>query len=349
MPKTRAMDPAFVPIGRYPTPVFRADELCTERAELWVKNDGVTHERYGGNKIRKLEYLLAEARRRGARRILTVGAAGSHHVLATTLFARDRDLPVAAVLCPQAWTEHAEQTLRAGLARGLEAHATRAMSTVPLALPRFVRRGDYVIPPGGSNVLGTLGYVRAAEELAAQVRSGELPEPDVIVAPLGSGGTVAGLALGVAASGLGSLVLGVQVAASRPVSEALALGLATLGARRLSLGFGARALRRRLLLDGSELGRGYSWPTERSDAASRIAAGIGLEVDPTYTAKTFAKCLELVAAPGFERGAQSCELGRPERVLYWHTLSAAPLAPLIEQGRAPKALPDALAQLFLRD
>lgn len=352
----RVRDPgvdAFEPIGRTPTPVFRAAELCSEHGELWVKNDGVTHERYGGNKIRKLEYLLAEARRRGARRILTTGAAGSHHVLATTLFARDRDLPVAAVLCPQAWTEHAEQTLRVGLAFGLQAHPTRAMATVPLALPRFVRRGDYVVPPGGSNVLGTLGYVRAAEELAQQVQSGELPEPDVMVVALGSGGTTAGLLAGVVRSGLGSRVLGVQVAASRPVSEALALGLATLAARRVRVAASLRALRQRLWLEGAELGRGYSWPTARSAAATEVARRAGLELDPTYTGKTFAKCLELVGFPGFaepargRRGGASRTSKKPLRVLYWHTLSAAPLTPLLEQGQAPRTLPAALRSLFV--
>lgn len=349
------MDPAFEPIGRYPTPVFRAAELCTQRGELWVKNDGVTHERYGGNKVRKLEYLLGEARRRGARRILTMGAAGSHHVLATTLFAHERDLPVAAVLCPQAWSEHAEQTLRAALGFGLEAHPTRAMSTVPLALPRVARRGDYIVAPGGSNVLGTLGYMRAAEELATQVRAKELPEPDLMVVALGSGGTAAGLVVGAVRSGLRSRVLGVQVATSRAVSQAVTLGLATLAARRLELPATPRALSRRLLLDGGELGRGYSWPTQRSVAATEVARRAGLELDPTYTAKTFAKCLELVGFPGFAADARRPAVRVPRttrpplRVLYWHTLSAAPLTPLLrEQEPAARALPSVLRRLFLQ-
>ena len=84
-----------IPLGRYPTPIRR----CSP--QLWVKDDGATATLYGGNKVRKLEYLLAAARARGARRIVTVGAGGSHHVLATTLYARTIGIATAAVLFPQ--------------------------------------------------------------------------------------------------------------------------------------------------------------------------------------------------------------------------------------------------------
>ena len=147
-----------------PTPVRRLDALCQAGVEIWVKDDGVSHPDYGGNKIRKLEWLLSEAERRGARRIVTSGAAGSHHVLATTLFAERAGIAVAAVICPQPRTPHAISMLRATVGTGAELHAVGSMAGVPLGTLRVLRRGDYLIPPGGSNVLGTLGYLRAVAE-----------------------------------------------------------------------------------------------------------------------------------------------------------------------------------------
>jgi len=341
-------------IGHYPTPVFRADALSSDGAELWIKNDGVVNEVYGGNKVRKLELVLADALARRARRIVTVGAFGSHHVLATTVFARQRGLGVAAVLCPQPWTEHAEATLRAGLGLGLEVETAGSMARVPLHVPRLLRRGDYFVPPGGSSVLGTLGYLRAVHELVGQIRTGELPEPDVIVAPLGSGGTVAGLLAGVRREGLHSQVLGVQVAVGRRVSEAMVLTLAWAALRREGMAGSGLGLARRLELDDSHRGWGYGWPTAAGERASQLASRAGLRLDPTYTAKTFAKSLELVGASepdGRGRrapGRKPRKPGQPFRVLYWHTLSAAPLEPLLSRGPASGELPGTLRDLFLR-
>src|SRR5688572_11236327 len=98
-------------IGRYPTPVFLAEALSDRTVELWVKNDGKSADLYGGNKVRKLELLLADARAKGARRIVTAGAAGSHHVLATSIYAKRLGLPTVAVLCPQPYNEHSESML----------------------------------------------------------------------------------------------------------------------------------------------------------------------------------------------------------------------------------------------
>ncbi|MBI3205695.1 MAG: pyridoxal-phosphate dependent enzyme [Myxococcales bacterium] len=314
--------------------MFRADALSGASAELWVKNDGVSAEPYGGNKVRKLELVLADAARRGARRLVTTGAGGSHHVLATAIYARTVGIPVVAVLCPQPWTEHAEATLRASLAAGVEPRVVGSMAAVPWGVATVLRRGDYFIPAGGSSALGTLGYARAVRELADQIRDGALPEPDVIVAPLGSGGTVAGILAGVVREGLRSRVVGVSVAVSARLSRAVALTLAR-SATRLDRGdAGLVRLARALEVDGRHLGDGYGHATAEGDAATRAAEAIGLRLDPTYTAKTFARALEEVRAPQSQRHS----------VLYWHTLSAAPLGPLLENAR--EAVPAELESLL---
>ncbi len=324
-------------IGTYPTAVEHLAGLSTPTCDLWVKRDDQTHPGYGGNKVRKLEHLVAEAQRRGARRIVTIGAAGSHHVLATTLHAGRAGLGVAAILMHQPWSAHAAANLRAGLALGLEAHPASGMADLLRVLARIRREGDWVVPPGGSNIVGTCGYVDGARELAAQIRAGACPEPEVIVVALGSGGTAAGLLAGVVAEGLATRVLAVRIVGKALAGGARTTALAIAAARRSGLDAGSIAIARRLEVDGSWLGRGYGWPTQSGDEATARAGEAGLALDPTYTAKTFAAALALV-----ERGAA-------RRVLYWHTLSSAPLEPLLAGAPSEAELPSELARLFVRE
>lgn len=336
-------------LGRYPTPVKRLDGLSTERAELWLKDDGRAHPEYGGNKVRKLEPLLEEAARRGVRRLVAVGAAGSHQVVATALFGRRRGFGVTAVLCPQPWTPHAERALSASLALGVEPVPVPSMAEVPWALARLRRPGDHVLLPGGAGALGTIGYVRAAFELAEQVALGELPEPDVIVVPVASGGTAGGLAAGAVAAGLRCGVLGVCVGVAGPLlTGALAIAQGEVAARREHATGTFRKRRARLVLDDAFRGRGYAWPTAEGARAADVARAYGVDLDPTYTAKAFAGALELVrsAAGGTKNpGLPTSRTGEPLRVLYWHTLSARDAA---ELGMVTKLPPD-LARLLVRD
>ena len=203
------------------------------RAELWIKDDGVIHPNYGGNKVRKLEFLLADAARRDARRLLVLGAAGSHQVLATTLFGRERGFETLAVVCPQVFSEHAVRTLRTALALGVEAMVAPSIASMPVVAARHARRGDYLIAPGGAGTLGTLGYLHAVRELLEQIREGVVVEPDIIVVPVASGGTAGGLLAGVLREGLRSKVLGILVAdPARRLSRALILGQAWSAMRR---------------------------------------------------------------------------------------------------------------------
>jgi 1-aminocyclopropane-1-carboxylate deaminase/D-cysteine desulfhydrase-like pyridoxal-dependent ACC family enzyme len=183
-----------------------------------------------------------------------------------------------------------------------------------------------------------MSYVDAARELAAQVRAGEMPEPDACVVALGSGGTAAGLAAGFAAEGMKTEV--VAVSASEPVAV-LRASVAHLvrGCMRLqrqrsrdqqrdetSHGVPARAPPARWSVDARFLGRGYGYVTADGESAAEIGARVGLALDVTYTAKAFAAALA---------HAKASSSSRPRRViLYWHTLSSAPLAPLAEVADA---------------
>ena len=330
------------PEPSYPTPVRACPELGTSRAELWLKNDGVSHPLYGGNKVRKAAALLAEAKQRGARRVLSFGAAGSHHLLTLALFARAAGLESAAVVIAQPRSEHALATLRAALGLGLEAHPARHAALVPWAFARALRPLDYVIPPGGSNLLGASACADAIDELAEQIALGLLPTPDWIVVPLGSGGTCAGLAAGVIRRSLPCRVLGVQVVsgfAPRAAARYLAREvLRSTGQARL-----ASALRTQLVFDSSKVGAGYGVASGVGERASEIARSIGLELDQTYTAKAFASVLELLSG---ESPFATPRAERPLRVLYWHTLAATDLAPLLVDAPRIDALPTSISDLL---
>ena len=317
-------------LGHYPTPLSRLESLSTDNAELWLKNDGLTNPNYGGNKVRKLERLLATAEKKGARRLVTFGAAGSHHVYATTLFARERGLPVAAFITPQMRTPHAEVMLRATVATDADLIPLTASAEALAGIRRAWRPGDFMIPPGGSNLDGVWGYVEAVRELAEQLGPDDSEIPDAIVAPLGSGGTVAGLAAGVLREGLPCQVVGVPVVQMYGGAKPLALALAA-GATMKDRGAPELLRLSRLLsVDPGFLGDGYGKPTAEGQEAQQIGSDVGLALDPTYTAKAFAKAVAMIRnapSPG--------KPGKRLKILYWHTLSAIEPTELI-QGALPR-------------
>ena len=326
---TRLVVPRLA-LGDYPTRVERIDALCTDRCALYVKHDDAASPVYGGNKVRKLEPILADAKKRGSRRLVTVGAAGSHHVLATTLFAREHGLRAAAVLVPQRRTPHAVTNLRVAIGAGLEPFVASGYPEVPLRVLAAMRADSTFVALGGSNDLGTLGYVLAGLELGDQVARGELPEPDLVVAPLGSGGTVAGLAVGLEAAGLRTRVMGVAVSAPEGMFGAMARRLVARVARRVGVAKGAA--QKRIEVVGTEIGEGYGIPTARGDEATARARSVGLTLDPTYTAKAFAATLDEVAR------------GEAKTVVFWQTLSSASLE---ARAREAPALPRDLDDLFV--
>ncbi|GAC1393844.1 MAG: pyridoxal-phosphate dependent enzyme [Polyangiales bacterium] len=344
-------------LGAYPTPVVRlrsVERACglTDGVALWCKRDDRTGGAYGGNKVRKLEHLLVEARAQGASRLVTVGAVGSHHVLATALYGIRAGFVVEAVLTPQPWTPHVEEVARVDASLGLVAIPARSYASVPLAVARRLRARDgasaYFVPPGGSSVTGSLGYVEAADELAHQLERGDCPKPASIVVALGSGGTAAGLLVGLHRRGLlvgrggepGIELVAVQVVdpplASATGTLALALAIERRLGGRLSRSTIA-ALSRGLRVVRTQLGAGYGHGTATGDAATTLAADDALTLDPTYTGKAFAGALDEVR-----------RRGPGEVVLYWHTLAAPEgLAELVAVAPAVGTLAPAVRALMV--
>lgn len=320
-----------------PTPVHALDRLARARGlgGLWVKRDDQSGPLYGGNKPRKLEWLLGAAQARGRRALLTFGGIGTHHGLATAVCGRDAGMRAILVLLPQPVTEHVRRCLLLDHAYGAELHFVAsvrgAVSGGLRALAAGWRRGEppEIVPTGGTSALSTIGYVNAAYELADQVRAGLLPAPDAIFVPLGSGGTVAGLMLGLKLAGLRSRVIGVLVTDILPPSPGRLAHLARSCERRLRR---AGADLPPVYVTGDDvtiardfLGRGYGDPTDAALAAQALLdEHEDIHLETTYTGKCLAAMLALAEHEPY----------RGQQLLFWNTYSS------VDPGAAIGPLPD---------
>lgn len=289
-------------LGDWPTPLDAAPALAraTGVDALWLKRE----DRSGGNKVRGLEFLLAGATPDTV--FVTVGGTGSSHCLATALHARRLGHRIVLAQFPQpdtdasravaaATTRAADVVIRAGSSLGLPWAVFRAWAHARrLGTPRW-------IPGGGAHPRAVLGHLLAALELATQLAA----PPDTIVVPLGTGGTAAGIALGVAWLGWPTRVVAVRVAPRLVANRWRVLRLARAASRLLSNHAltirNPQAASRVEVVDG--LGAGYGYPTPAGERARVIAAEHGLRLDPTYGAKAFA------AIPVMQR------------VVFWHTFA----------------------------
>jgi D-cysteine desulfhydrase len=327
----------WLPLARLPTPVERVE---VQGRELLVKRDDLCADGYAGNKVRKLEFLLGEARAAGAKRLITAGATGSHHAFATAYHGARHGFDTTLVLFPQRLTPHVREMLLLDAAAGAELRWVRRMEAVPFGMwrARAARRADppLIVPPGGSNAVGTLGYVSAALELAAQIGAGEARRPARIHVAAGTLGTAAGLAIGLAWAGFD-----IPIVATRITSKLVANGrvLQTLLRRCTTL------LRERgadppqpaealqlIELRHDQIGSGYGHATEAGERATRLFGDAGLQLDASYTAKAAAGLLD-DRAPGLP--------------LLWHTLSSVLPHELLDRASYDD-LPPAFVD-YLRD
>jgi D-cysteine desulfhydrase len=285
----------LAPLGQWPTPVERL-EWPGQAREIWVKREDRSSPLYGGNKVRKLELVLAGR----AGTVITAGALGSHHVLATAIHGRGLGLSCVGVLVPQPPGEHASRVLALNERHcGRVVRVDRPSSVLPalLDLAAWAARDPsavHVIPPGASTALGTLGWVAAGLELASQWRAGLCPVPERVYVACGTGGTAAGLALGLALAGEGTQVVAVRVASPLAGNRAWLGSLARRSLRLLrALGADAAEPVLRLRVDHRFAGPGYGRPTaEAADAVRLAGERAGLALETTYTGKALAALLD---------------------------------------------------------
>jgi D-cysteine desulfhydrase len=298
-----------------PTPVWHHPALdALVGCELWVKRDDMTSGAAAGNKLRKLEYLMADALARGATSVITCGGLQSNHARATALVARE--LGLSPVLLLRTKDPSGPQPVSGNLLLDRlvgadvrlitpEQYRERGRLMAELAAD-LSARGEvpYVIPEGGSNGLGSFGYVAAVEELFEQQDGGELPrDVDLLAVACGSGGTAAGVALGLArCPSVARRVAAFAVCDDRAYFEGVIAGIVK-EARALD-----DSLPEPAALDLYDEFKGPAYgvaSAEQLAFVSSVARACGLVLEPTYTGKALFGLAQL--------------RDKPARALFVHT------------------------------
>ncbi len=300
-----------------------AEELGARSA--WIKRDDISGAKHGGNKLRKLEFLLADALAGDYRGVLTYGAVGSNHILSTSHSARSVGLECCGIVRPQAPTPYVEETLRYHLLLGTRLVPAADHEATARERERMLAEEGawYEIPLGGSSVLGCLGYVCGALELAEQVKSGECPAPDLIYLPCGSSGSTLGLDLGLSLCGLPTRIVAARVVSDDMTSMSRIRSLAG-QLRQLLDGvcpLPAGQPLQRVEFRTEFLGTGYALPTDEALAAIELMKNMtNTRLEYTYSGKGAAAML----SDGREGRHKNLN------VLFWNTYNSRP---------APAALP----------
>lgn len=299
-----------VQLAHLPTPVEPASRLSAllNGPDIWVKRDDQTGLAMGGNKTRKLELLIAEAREQDARTIVTAGALQSNHCRQTVAAATKYGFDCTLVLSGEP-PQNATGNLLLDQILGAEIVWTKGEPRDKILKETFdhlVGQGmdPYLVPYGGSNPTGAIAYALAMQELVHQNIS-----VDWIVVASSSGGTQAGMVLGARLFGFQGKILGISIDESADILKQRIAGLANASAT--SLGVSVSFLPQDILVNADYLGEGYGRMGELEINAIRLfARAEGLLLDPVYTGRAAGGLIDLVHK-GFFVGSSS--------VLFWHT------------------------------
>ena len=330
-------------------------------ADLWIKRDDQSHLPLGGNKSRKLEFLMGSVKQAGASKIITSGNWGSNHAYSTTHAAKKFGIDIELLLGNQPVTENVRQKLLADHALGAKMKYFANQVTLGMAIANswvkaFFKKDTYYIPPGGSSPVGNLGYVNAFLELVDQVGRNKMPKR--IIVPMGTAGTAAGLLVGRCIANLESDV------------DIIAVGIADgpLSNRRLLIKT-ARKLERFIKknLDKNDLKNWNDCEISRKNSSIRYEGGFSepgygeatehvkniirrvkeienIKLDSTYTGKAFHYLESLISKDE-----------RPEKTLFWMTYNSYDLKKVIDRGnwsrpdRKYTDLPKRFQRLFESD
>lgn len=323
--------------GLFPTGV----EPMPLSPRAWIKRDDISHGEYGGNKIRKLAFIIADAKRRGARRIVTFGAIGTNHGVATAMMCQCAGLDSVVYLFDQPVTETVKKNLRLMQHYGAKLIYKGSLFNAVLAyyLSRYrAVPGSYFLFAGGSNLYGTLSFVNAACELQRQIQSGQCPEPEVIVCPVGSSATLAGLSYGCQLLGMKTRVMGVRVAPAKLgpfaacTTETVKALMDEVYHHLKTLGVSVPEPATPWLVN-DYYGEGYGVATTPGSHAIDVFAVNGIQLEQTYTGKAAAAFLD-----------QLQQVNGP--VLFWNTYNSRDMTELADTVDVAR-LPDNL-QKFLR-
>lgn len=307
-------------IAHLPTPLERLDRLTKELGgpEIWIKRDDCTGLSTGGNKTRKLEFLMAEAELQGAEMVMTQGATQSNHARQTAAFAAKLGMKCHILLEDRTGSNNANYNSNGNVLldhlHGATTEKRPGGGDMNAEMEKLAdqMRADgkkvYTIPGGGSNPTGALGYVNCALELLVQANEGAL-KIDHIVHATGSAGTQAGLIVGLKAMNAQIPLLGVGVRAPKAKQEENVYNLACATAKKL--GCDGVVQREDVVANTDYVGEGYGIPTESGMEAIKMFAELeAILLDPVYSAKGAAGLIDLIRKGHFKKG---------ERIVFLHT------------------------------
>ena len=309
-----------VHLAHLPTPLERMDRLSEALGgpEIWIKRDDCTGLSTGGNKTRKLEFLMAEAQAEGADLVMTQGATQSNHARQTAAFAARLGMDCHILLEDRTGYKDENYNHNGNVLLDVLHGATYETRNAGLDMnaemesvaENFRKQGKrvYTIPGGGSNTTGALGYANCALELVGQANDLGLVI-DHIVHATGSTGTQAGLVTGLKALNANIPVMGISVRAAKEAQEENVFKLATATAD--VLGCPGVVSAQDIAANSDYVGEGYGLPTEAGIDAIRMFAKLeGLLLDPVYSSKGAAGLIDLIRKGHYKKG---------ERVVFLHT------------------------------
>ncbi len=300
-----------IEIAHLPTPIEKLPRLSAHLGgpKIWVKRDDQTGLAFGGNKTRKLEFLMADAQAQGAKTVITAGAVQSNHCRQTAAAAARSGLDCILVLAGEQ-PEKASANFLLDQLVGAEFAWASDFSTRDAVLQKTFEvahsqgRQPYLVPYGGSNPVGAAGYVFAIQEMLEQNLS-----PDWIVFPSSSGGTQAGMVLGAEVFGFDGKVLGISVDEPQNLLQERVARLASETAQ--SLGAGTTFEVDQILVNADYTGDGYGIMNSKDkEAVQLFAKNEGLLLDPVYTGRAAGGMIDLIRKGFFSQN---------DTVLFWHT------------------------------
>lgn len=332
-----------ISLGIYPTPLIHAKKLATDlhMKDFYIKDDGVNGRidksgiKYpGGNKNRKLEFLLAQAKECGYSTVITVGGVGSNHACETAQCAQHLGMKSVLLLNDQKPTSYTQRNLKLDILFGADILYSTIKDGYQLttqAQQLANLNHYYYIPMGGSNELGSLGFVNAMFELREQINKKEMPEPDVLYIPLGSTGTAAGAIVGAKLAGFTCRIIPVRISFNSMFKTDILLTLikqTEYFMHQLDQKIPYQPLPNNVktfdqqmkylqdtyktFLEHNLAGGGYAQLTKESaEAIDIIQKHIGLKLEGTYTGKTMAALI----------GNALQKKHQQDVVLFWNTFS----------------------------
>jgi D-cysteine desulfhydrase len=297
-------------LGIFPTPLKKI--TSSHNTSFWVKDEGKSHHYYGGNKIRKLEYFFAWALEKNIKHLVVWGGKNSHTVEAVVLIAPQYNFKITAIIYQsnyQKTTKKADDILSFNQIK--IKHARTFFSAFLLAKITSRLPESIYIPLGATTAYSTLGHIAAACEFVEQWRQSNKQWPGAIYFALGSGGSVAGLAIGFALMKLPVKINAVQTVNTsiinhRKLKNQIKTTLKLLG---LNSRLASSIIKKHIHIDQRFMGKGYGDITESSVKAVAMARNFGLNLEPVYTGKVMAAVL------------QDINDGPSSDIIYWHSHS----------------------------